>query len=183
MTHPLIFANPFRTATTSNYVGRVTAQQHAIEERLTELKDQQNIESIRVGIKNTSISVEEKMNIDVGPQRSYPKPIGAKQRALMRYVSLFHTSPRLVLLPHTLSYMRPLTFGFLFDLIKGPRLAGSNSSSGMTFEEAARIEQEAHALDQLREQQAEERRRRQGLPPKGEKLSKQEMELRVLAFM
>ena len=79
--------------------------------------------------------------------------------------------------------MRQLTFGFLFDLIKGPRLAGSNSSSGMTFEEAARIEQEAHALDQLREQQADERRRRQGLPPKGEKLSKQEMELRVWAFM
>lgn len=79
--------------------------------------------------------------------------------------------------------MRRLTFGFGFDLIKGPRLAGSSNSGGMTFEEAVRIEQEAHALDQLREQQAEERRRRQGLPPKGEKLSRQEMELRMLAFM
>ena len=74
-------------------------------------------------------------------------------------------------------------FGLLFDLIKGPRLAGSNSSSGMSFEEAARIEQEAHAQDQLRHQQAEERRRKQGLPPKGEKLSRQEMEARMRAFM
>ena len=97
MTHPLIFANPFSTATTSNYVGRVTAQQHAIEERLTELKDQQNIESIRVGIKNTSISADENMNIDVGPQRSYPRPIGAKQRALMRYVSRCFTHPLVLL--------------------------------------------------------------------------------------
>ena len=79
--------------------------------------------------------------------------------------------------------MRRLTLGFVFDLIKGPRLAGSNGSSGMTFEEAAQIEQEAHTLDQLRQQQAEERRRRQGLPPKGEKLSRQEMELRVWAYM
>lgn len=65
----------------------MTARQHAIEERLTELKDQQNIETIRVGIKNTSISADENMNVDVAPQLSYPKPIGAKQRALMRYVS------------------------------------------------------------------------------------------------
>ena len=79
--------------------------------------------------------------------------------------------------------MRRLTFGLLFGLVKGPRIAGSNGSSGMSFEEAARIEQEAHAQDQLRHQQAEERRRKQGLPPKGEKLSKQEMEARVWAFM
>jgi len=79
--------------------------------------------------------------------------------------------------------MRRLMLGLLFDLIKGPRLAGSNSSSGMTFEEAVRIEQEAHAQDQLRHQQAEERRRRQGLPLKGEKLSRQEMEARMRAFM
>ena len=86
-----------RTATTSNYVERITAQQHAIEERLVELKDQQNIENIRVGIKNTSISVDENMNVDPEPQYLHPKPIGAKQRALMRYVSLFpcftHTAP------------------------------------------------------------------------------------------
>ena len=85
-----------RTASTSGYVERITAQQHAIEERLTALKDQQNVEDIRVGIKNTSISAEENMNVDVEPQYSHPKPIGAKQRALMRYVStlpVFHTYP------------------------------------------------------------------------------------------
>lgn len=79
--------------------------------------------------------------------------------------------------------MRCLTSGLLFELIKGSKLTGSNGSSGMTFEEAVRIEQEAHAQDKLRRQQQEERRRRQGLPLKGEKLSKQEMELRMWAFM
>ena len=79
--------------------------------------------------------------------------------------------------------MRRLTFGLLFNPIQGSKLAGSNGSGGMTFEEAARIEQEAHAQDQLRHQQAEERRRKQGLPPKGEKLSREEMEARLWAFM
>jgi len=79
--------------------------------------------------------------------------------------------------------MRRLTFGLLFHLVQGSKLAGSNGSSGMTFEEAARIEQEAHAQDQLRHQQAEERRRKQGLPPKGEKLSREDMEARLWAFM
>ena len=105
-----VVANPFllsSTASTSSYVDRITAQQHAIEERLTELKDQQNIENIRVGIKNTSISADEEMNVDVEPQYSYPKPIGAKQRALMRYVSppVFHTYPLvLFLVTHTTLY-------------------------------------------------------------------------------
>lgn len=146
-TNARILASP--TSPTSGYVERVAAQQHAIEERLTQLKDQQNIESIRVGVENTSISVDENMHIDVEAQYTY-QPIGAKQRALMRY---------------------------------GSKLAGSNSSSGMTFEEAVRIEQEAHAQDRLRHQQHEERRRKQGLLLKGEKLSKQELDLRMWAFM
>ena len=79
--------------------------------------------------------------------------------------------------------MRRPMFGLLFDHIQAPRLAGSNGSTGLTFEEAVRIEQEAHAQDQLRHQQAEERRRKQGLPPKGEKLSQQEIEARMWAFM
>lgn len=145
-TNARILASP--TTSTSAYVERITAQQHAIEERLTELKDQQNMETIRVGVENTSISADENMNIDV--EFSHPKPIGAKQRALMRY---------------------------------GSKITGSNGSSGMTFEEAARIEQEAHAMDKLRHEQHEERRRKQGLLLKGEKLSRQEMELRMWAFM
>lgn len=79
--------------------------------------------------------------------------------------------------------MRRLTLVLLFWIMKGSKLAGSNGSTGMTFEEAVRIEQEAHAQDQLRHQQAEERRRKQGLPPKGEKLSKEELEARMWAFM
>jgi len=79
--------------------------------------------------------------------------------------------------------MRRLMLGLLFDLLKGHKLTGSNNSGGMTFEEAVRIEQEAHAQDQLRHQQAEERRRKQGLLLKGEKLSKEEMEARMWAFV
>ena len=88
-----------RTASTSGYVERITAQQHAIKERLTELKDQQNIENIRVGVENTSINADENMNVDV--EYSCPKPIGAKQRALMRFVSLPHVSHLSTLCPAT----------------------------------------------------------------------------------
>lgn len=79
--------------------------------------------------------------------------------------------------------MRCLTSGLLFCIIKGAKFAGSNGSGGMTFEEAVRIEQEAHAMDKLRREQHEERRRRRGLLLKGEKLSKEEMEARMWAFM
>ena len=79
--------------------------------------------------------------------------------------------------------MRFLTSVLLFDIVKGSKLAGSQGSSGMTFDEAARIEQEAHALDKIRHQEHEERRRKRGLLRKGEKLSKHEMELRMWAFV
>ena len=52
-----------------------------------------------------------------------------------------------------------------------------------TFEDAARIEQEAHAQDERRRQEAEERKRRRGLPIKGEVLTEKERAARIWAFM
>jgi hypothetical protein len=59
----------------------------------------------------------------------------------------------------------------------------STSSNGLSFQEAIRIEQEAHAQDFVRQQQSEERKRRLGLPIKGESLSRQATEARIWAFM
>ncbi|CCM04834.1 uncharacterized protein FIBRA_07027 [Fibroporia radiculosa] len=56
-------------------------------------------------------------------------------------------------------------------------------STGMTLQEAVRIEQEAHAADQRRKQELEEKRRRQGYIANGEILTKEEREARMWAFM
>jgi len=134
---------------TSTYVQRISAEQDAIEARLALLREQENIESIRVGIKNTYISSDEDMNIDLDSEPSFPGPIAAKRRALMRYATE----------------------------------STSSSNGGLSFQEAVRIEQEAHALDLARQQHAEERKRRLGLPIKGEVLSKEATEARIWAFM
>ncbi|OBZ76780.1 hypothetical protein A0H81_03979 [Grifola frondosa] len=55
--------------------------------------------------------------------------------------------------------------------------------SGFTFEEAVRIEQEAHALDAKRKAEIIEKRRRRGLPIKGEVLTREQQEARIWAFM
>jgi hypothetical protein len=61
-------------------------------------------------------------------------------------------------------------------------------SNIFTFQEAMRIEQEAHRLDQQRKEEQvrkqEEKRLRMGLPLQGERaLSKAEQEARIYAFM
>jgi len=89
------------------------------------------------------------MNIDLDSEPSFPGPIAAKRRALMRYATE----------------------------------STSSSNGGLSFQEAVRIEQEAHALDLARQQHAEERKRRLGLPIKGEVLSKEATEARIWAFM
>jgi len=65
----------------------------------------------------------------------------------------------------------------------GPQTSSSPVSGGMSFQEAVQIEQEAHAQDLARQRHAEERKRRLGLPVKGEVLSRQEIEARMWAFM
>lgn len=77
-----------RTPSTSAYVQRILAEQAAIERRLNEL----GVDDIRQKLNKTSLEsldTEEKMNIDQpqAQQEAEPRPIGAKQRALAKFVS------------------------------------------------------------------------------------------------
>lgn len=85
---------------------------------------------------------------------SPPQLISAKQRALAKY------APK----PNN---------------VHGSASMGHN----MSFQEAIQIEQEAHAADLRRQHEAMERKRRMGLPIKGELLSREEREARIWAFM
>ena len=51
------------------------------------------------------------------------------------------------------------------------------------FDEGIRLEQEAHRLDKERQERAEAKRRRLGMPVQGEVLTRQEREARMWAFM
>ncbi|KAF9263529.1 hypothetical protein L218DRAFT_864469, partial [Marasmius fiardii PR-910] len=53
----------------------------------------------------------------------------------------------------------------------------------LSMQEAIEIEQRAHAQDRERQQKLIEKRRRQGLPVKGEVLTRAEVEARIWAFM
>ena len=58
-----------------------------------------------------------------------------------------------------------------------------NHVGTLSLQEAMDLERQAYIADQERRQRAEEKKRRIGLPAKGEKLSRQEMEARMWAFM
>ncbi|CAL1701436.1 unnamed protein product [Somion occarium] len=58
-----------------------------------------------------------------------------------------------------------------------------SDTGSFSFDEAVRIEQETHALDMRRKQHLEEKKRRMGLPIKGEVLTREEREARIWAFM
>ncbi|KAK7049632.1 hypothetical protein VNI00_005663 [Paramarasmius palmivorus] len=60
---------------------------------------------------------------------------------------------------------------------------GLSNVQALSMQEAIEIEQRAHAQDREREQRLMEKRRRQGLPIKGEVLSRAEVEARIWAFM
>ncbi|KZT12821.1 uncharacterized protein LAESUDRAFT_808352 [Laetiporus sulphureus 93-53] len=57
------------------------------------------------------------------------------------------------------------------------------NGGGLSFEEATRLEQEAHAADRRRQEEIAERRRRRGLSLDDEVLTRQEKEARMWAFM
>lgn len=77
-----------RTPSTSTYVQRISAEQAAIEDRLVEL----GVDNIQQMLNKTNLdaSPEDKMNVDQPQpqQQEGPRPIGAKQRALAKFVSL-----------------------------------------------------------------------------------------------
>ncbi|KAF8450384.1 hypothetical protein L210DRAFT_292915 [Boletus edulis BED1] len=53
----------------------------------------------------------------------------------------------------------------------------------LSLQEAVELEQRAHAIDMERQQRLNDRKRRIGLPVKGEILSRQEMDARIWTFM
>jgi hypothetical protein len=53
----------------------------------------------------------------------------------------------------------------------------------MTYEEAVQLEQRAHHQDAVRRERILERKKRQGLPIKGEVLSREERDARMRAFL
>ncbi|KAH8106101.1 hypothetical protein BXZ70DRAFT_416172 [Cristinia sonorae] len=150
-----ILANP--APSTSAYVQRLSTEQTAIEARLTDLV---GVERIQQMLKRTTISEDDGMKVDT------PSPPQLEDDRLKAPTSRAIETKRRIL-----NNYAPM--GYKKD----------NSTSSFTFEEAARIEQEAHAQDERRRQEAEERKRRKGLPIKGEVLSEKERAARIWAFM
>jgi len=62
-------------------------------------------------------------------------------------------------------------------------LSNGRGTATLSFQEAIQLEQRAHAQDQERQQRLEDKRKRTGMPLKGEVLTKQEREARIWAFM
>lgn len=60
---------------------------------------------------------------------------------------------------------------------------GNSHIASLTLQEAVTLEQRAHAEDLARQQRIDERRRRIGLPVKGEVLTRREMDARMWAFL
>ncbi|KAF8558854.1 hypothetical protein OG21DRAFT_990798 [Imleria badia] len=60
---------------------------------------------------------------------------------------------------------------------------GNHQLGSLSLQEAVELEQRAHAIDSERQQRSENRKRRIGLPVKGEILSRQEMDARIRTFM
>ena len=67
-------------------VERITTHQDQVKKRLKDLEEAEEIEDVTVGIRDTSISATDSMDVDNG-EPPKPKPIRAKQRALNCYVS------------------------------------------------------------------------------------------------
>ncbi|KAG1820311.1 uncharacterized protein BJ212DRAFT_1478439 [Suillus subaureus] len=60
---------------------------------------------------------------------------------------------------------------------------GAQQVSSLSLQEAIELEQRAHAQDAARQQRSDERKRRIGLPIRGEVLSRAEMDARMRAFI
>lgn len=157
-------ASLFRSACTSALGQRLSAEQAAIESRLLELE---GIEEIRNGLKKTNINADEIMIVD---QPRMPRVIDAKHRALSRYVSMYVY----VIFDHS----------YVLGILQAPIAPnGAQQVGSLSLQEAVELEQRAHAQDAARQQRSDERKRRIGLPIRGEVLSRAEMDARMWAFM
>jgi hypothetical protein len=64
-----------------------------------------------------------------------------------------------------------------------PSNGATHQVGALNLHEAMELEQRAHVIDLERQQRSDDRRRRIGLPVRGEILSRQETEARIWAFM
>ena len=72
----------YRMPSTSTYVQRISTEQAAIEDRLAEL----GVDNIQKLLRKTNLDQpDDRMHVDQ-PQTPEPRPIGAKQRALAKFV-------------------------------------------------------------------------------------------------
>lgn len=153
-------------ASTSTLTQRISGEQAAIEARLLEIEGMENLQT---KLRNTRISADEDMNVDAPERHPISNPIDAKRRVLSKYVRPFWPlSPKQ---------------GSDATTQNPEPLSGGRGVGALSFNEAIQLEQRAHAQDQERQRKLEEKRKRTGMPSKGEVMSKQEREARIWAFM
>jgi hypothetical protein len=92
----------------------------------------------------------------------------AKSRALAQYVRATFWS---------------VTAFLIFSKDPTPKSPSKSKCICISIEEAMEIDKEAQAIEQRRRQRTNEKRKKLGLPIKGEVLSKEETEARIWAFM
>ena len=104
------------------------------------------------------------MKVDVPPEPPISRAIAAKQRALSRFVRFDN---------------KPLNTLFILS----QTLSNGTGRGALNLQEAINLEREAHMREKDRLERIAERKRRLGMPIKGEVLSRQEREARIWAFM
>ncbi|KIY52341.1 hypothetical protein FISHEDRAFT_70026 [Fistulina hepatica ATCC 64428] len=149
-----ILAKP--QSSTASFMPRINAEQNAIQARLLELE---SVDKINTALHRTHLDDAQPMVIDDDDDPPASRTIEAKHRAAANYMcqSTLESAAR--------------------------SRHGATRIAAMSVEEAIRIEQEVHAREREREQRHNERRRRQGLPVKGEVLTAQEKNARMMAFL
>lgn len=120
------------------------------------------MDDIRAGLASTHLSGDSAMPVDATEPMS---PITAKSRALARSVRPSYTCYTDISSCYSLQARQV------------------SKASGFTMEEAMELERQAHIQDVKRQEELLEKRRRRGLPIKGEVLTRQEQEARIWAFM
>lgn len=144
------------------------AEQAKIKAQLLELEGMQDIQ---VGLEFARISEDEQMRVDVPPEQ--PRPIEAKLRALDKFVRVLRHLQRASALTKRSSQGNTIR-----------QQNGEKVVQGLSFEEAAELEQRAHAADLERKQRLLEKRQKQGLGMVSNRvLTREEQEERIWAFM
>ncbi|EAU84909.1 hypothetical protein CC1G_00428 [Coprinopsis cinerea okayama7 len=127
------------------------------EQRLIEsrLLDVDGIEKLGTTLKKTKIKGEGDMEVDEADEPPVSRTLEAKRKALAQYGQ------------HAL------------------KSGGTSTSAGSSFTlaEAIELEQQAHQQERERQQRILEKKRRQGVPIRGEVLTREEREARIWAFL